>query len=154
MRILLLSLALATTNLLFANRVLTPEQQKDAENTVKAYMASLQQYAQSPMGEKGLELRNDIILMFENLLNTPVYNDLQQSLQKDATNLSCTIEDYLLELGLASDKLNGNIRISYDNIECKPLLDPSYTEGYDDLNALVSGDKTLKRGNREAKVSN
>lgn len=154
MRILLLSLALATTNLLFANRILTPEQQKDAENTVKAYMTSLQQYAQSPMGEKGLELRNDIILMFENLLNTPVYNDLQQSLQKDATNLSCTIEDYLLELGLASDKLDGNIRISYDNIECKPLLEPSYTEGYDDLNALVSVDKTLKIGNREEKVSN
>lgn len=151
MKTLLLSLALVWANVLFANNTLTPEQQKEIENAVKAYMTSLQQYAQSPMGEKGLELRNDIILMFENLMNTPVYNDLQQS--KDATDLSCTIEDYLLELGLASDEQNGDVHISYANIVCKPLLEPSYAEGYDDLNALVSVDKILKIGSREEKVS-
>jgi len=152
MKTLLLSLALVWANVLFANNTLTPEQQKEIENAVKTYITSLQQYAQSPMGEKGLELRNDIILMFENLMNTPVYNDLQQS--KDATtNLSCTIEDYLLELGLASDEQNGDVHIGYDNIVCKPLLEPSYAEGYDDLNALVSVDKILKIGTREEKVS-
>lgn len=154
MRTLFLSLTLVWANLLFANRTLTPEQQKEAEDAVKAYMGTLQQYAQSPMGEKGLELRNDIILMFENLLNTPVYNDLQQNQQKNDTDLSCTIEDYLLELGLTSDKLDGDIHISYDNIKCKPLLEPGYAEGYDDLNALVSVDKTIRIGNRENKVSN
>lgn len=154
MRTLLLSLALVWANCLFASRTLTPDQQKEAEHAVEAYMSALQAYAQSPMGEEGLELRNNIILMFENLLNTPVYNDLQQSPSKDATNLSCTIEDYLLELGLTSDELDGNIHISYDNIVCKPLLEPSYAEGYDDLNALVSVDKTLKIGSREEKISN
>lgn len=153
MRTLFLSLTLVWANLLFANRTLTPEQQKEAEDAVKTYMATLQQYAQSPMGEKGLELRNDIILMFENLLNTPVYNDLQQNRQKDVTDLSCTIDDYLLELGLTSDELDGDIHISYSNIECKPLLEPGYAEGYDDLNALVSVDKTTKMGNHEEKVS-
>lgn len=154
MRTLFLSLALVWANLLYANRTLTPEQQKEAEDAVKTYMNTLQQYAQFPMGEKGLELRNNIILMFENLLNTPVYNDLQQNRQKDATDLSCTIEDYLLELGLTSDELDGDIHISYDNIKCKPLLEPGYAEGYDNLNALVSVDKTLKIGNQENKVSN
>lgn len=154
MRTLLLSLALVWANCLLANRTLSPEQQKEAENAVKAYMTSLQEYAQSPMGERGLELRNDIILMFENLLNTPVYNDLQQSQNKDATNLSCTIEDYLLELGLISDEVNGDIHIGYNNIVCKPLLESSHAEGYDDLNALVSVDKTLKIGSREEKISN
>lgn len=154
MKALLLSLALVWANCLFANKTLTPEQQKEAENAVKAYMTSLQEYALSPMGERGLKLRNDIILMFENLLNTPVYNDLQQSQNKDATNLSCTIEDYLLELGLVSEELDGDIHISYTNVVCKPLLEPSYVEGYDDLNAFVSVDKTLKIGSREEKISN
>lgn len=154
MRTLLLSLTFVWANLVFANRTLTPEQQKEAEDAIKTYMNTLQQYAQSPMGEKGLELRNDIVLMFENLLNTPVYNDLQQNQQKNDTDLSCTIEDYLLELGLTSDKLDGDIHISYNNIKCKPLLEPGYAEGYDDLNALVSVDKTIKMGNQENKVSN
>lgn len=154
MRTLLLSLTFVWANLAFANRTLTPEQQKEAEDAVKTYMNTLQQYAQTPMGEKGLELRNDIILMFENMLETPVYNDLKQNLQKDATNLSCTLEDYLLELGITSDKLDGDIHISYDNIKCKPLLEPGYAERYDDLNALVSVDKTIKIGNQENKVSN
>lgn len=154
MKTLFLLLALGWANLLFANRTLTPEQQKEAEDAVKTYMVTLQQYAQSPMGESGWELRNDIILMFENLLNTPVYNDLQLDQQKDVTNLSCTIEDYLLELGLVSDRLNGDIHISYENIECKPLLEPSYTEGYDDLNAIISVDKTLRIGDREEKIAN
>lgn len=154
MRTLLLSLTFVWANLAFANRTLTPEQQKEAEDAVKTYMNTLQQYAQTPMGEKGLELRNDIILMFEYMLKTPVYNDLKQNLQKDATNLSCTLEDYLLELGITSDKLDGDIHISYDNIKCKPLLEPGYAERYDDLNALVSVDKTIKIGNQENKVSN
>lgn len=154
MRTLLLSLTFVWANLAFANRTLTPEQQKEAEDAVKTYMNTLQQYAQTPMGEKGLELRNDIILMFENMLETLVYNDQKQNLQKDATNLSCTLENYLLELGITSDKLDGDIHISYDNIKCKPLLEPGYAEGYDDLNALVSIDKTIKIGNQENKVSN
>lgn len=154
MRILLLPLMLVWANCLFASRTLTIEQQREAENIVKAYMTSLQEYAQSPMGEKGLELRNDIILMFENMLNTPVYNDLHQSQNKDATNLSCTIEDYLLELGLMSNELDGDIQISYSDVVCKPLLEPSYAEGYDDLNALVSVEKTMRIGSREEKVSN
>lgn len=154
MRILLLPLMLVWANCLFASRTLTIEQQREAENAVKVYMTSLQEYAQSPMGEKGLELRNDIILMFENMLNTPVYNDLHQSQNKDATNLSCTIEDYLLELGLMSNELDGDIQISYSDVVCKPLLEPSYAEGYDDLNALVSVEKIMRIGSREEKVSN
>ena len=150
----LIIIAFIYATVISATETLTLAQQTEAVNAVKSYFSTLQEYAKNPMGEEGLQLRNDIVLMFENILNTPVYNDLALSKNSNATDLSCSIEDYLLELGILSEENAGNIHISYSNINCKTILEPSYTKGYDDKNALISVDKTIKIGNQEETTSN
>ena len=150
----LIIIAFIYATVISATETLTLAQQTEAVNAVKTYFSTLQEYAKNPMGEEGLQLRNDIVLMFENILNTPVYNDLALSKNSNATDLSCSIEDYLLELGILSEENAGNIHISYSNINCKTILEPSYTKGYDDKNALISVDKTIKIGNQEEMLSN
>ena len=150
----LIIIAFIYATVISATETLTLAQQTEAVNAVKSYFSTLQEYARNPMGEEGLQLSNDIVLMFENLTNTPVYNDLIFDKKDNTTDVSCTIEDYLLELGILSEEKEGDIHISYSNINCRTILEPSHAEGYDDMNALVSVDKSITMGNRQEKITN
>lgn len=140
--------------LLHAEQPLTPTQREKAESAVREYFSLLSQYARKPMGAEALNIREEIISMFENMYNGPVYNDLYAL--KELTNLeaSCSIDDYLLSLGALNEKANYNFQITYDSIVCQPLLIPSYAEGYNDLNALVYVQKHIEGGGISERFTN
>lgn len=137
-----------------ANSVLSVEQKAKAESAVKNYFTLLARYAAQPMGAEALDIRNDIVSMFENMYNAPVYNDLLEF--KTITNMeaSCTIDDYLLSFGLLNDKESCTFQISCDSIECQSLQEPSYAQGYNDLNALVYVRKFINGGGISKKITN
>ena len=138
----------------YANSSLTSEQKERAESAVKTYFSLLAEYAKQPMGAEALEIRNDIVLMFENMFEAPVYNDLQALKSKTNLEASCTIDDYLLAFGLLNDQYSYTFEIAYDSIECQPLQIPSFAEGYDDLNALVYVNKHIKGGGISEDIKN
>lgn len=138
----------------YANSSLTSEQKERAESAVKTYFSLLAEYAKQPMGAEALEIRNDIVLMFENMFEAPVYNDLQALKSKTNLEASCTIDDYLLAFGLLNDQYSYTFEITYDSIECQPLQIPSFAEGYDDLNALVYVNKHIKGGGISEDIKN
>ena len=120
----------------YAQQTLTAEQRHRAEEAVKAYLDRLSLYVAQPMGPEALDLRNDITLMFENLLETPVYNDLEKLEEQTGIGVACTLDDYLLAFGnlYSLDKEHYGFRITYDSIVCKPLVEPDYSNK---LNALI-----------------
>ena len=138
----------------YANSSLTSEQKERAESAVKTYFSLLAEYTKQPMGAEALEIRNDIVLMFENMFEAPVYNDLQALKSKTNLGASCTIDDYLLAFGLLNDQDSYTFEITYDSIECQPLQIPSFAEGYDDLNALVYVNKHIKGGGISEDIKN
>lgn len=151
---LLFSYLLMMYSLVGFCQTLSNVQREKAESAVKKYFSLLAQYAEHPMGAEAFETREEIIQMFENLYNAPIYNDLQVLKQKTNLGASCTIDDYLLSFGLLNNTDGSTFRISYDSIICHPLLEPSYAEGYDDLNALVYVSKRIEGGDIAEKLTN
>lgn len=138
----------------FADSSLSLEQRARAESAVKNYFDLLARYAAQPMGAEALDIRNDIVLMFENMYNAPVYNDLLEFKAITDMGASCTIDDYLLSFGLLNDKKSYVFQISCDSIECQPFQEPSYAQGYNDLNALVYVRKFIEGGGVSKKITN
>lgn len=137
-----------------AEQTLTTAQKVKAESSVRNYFDLLSRYAAQPMGADALSIRDDIVLMFENLYNAPVYNDLLALKHKTNLSASCTIDDYLLSFGVLNDADSYTFRITYDSVVCQPLLEPSYADGYDDLNALVYVRKQIEGGGISEHVTN
>lgn len=152
--ILSLTVLLALSSPVRGEQALSDAQVKKAESTVMHYFDLLSRYAAQPMGEEGAELRTEIVLMFENMFETPVYNDL--SSQRDITGLgtSCTIDDYLLSFGVLDAAGLDALRITYDSVTCRPLVEPSYVDGYEGLNALVYVRKRIEGGNVAERLTN
>lgn len=136
------------------SQTLTTMQREKAETAVRRYFSLLSQYAAQPMGTGSLELRDEIVLMFENMYNAPVYNDLLALRDKTNLGASCTIDDYLLSFGVLNDMDASTFRITCDSIVCKPLLEPSYADGYDDMNALVYVVKQIEGGGVSERLTN
>lgn len=122
--------------LLFAQHTLTEEQKQKAENAVKTYFDRLSRYAAQPMSPEALDLRNDIVLMFDNMLETPVYNDLERLETQTGVGIACMLDEYLLSFGslYSHDKEHYSFRITCDSIVCQPLVEPNFNNT---LNALV-----------------
>lgn len=120
----------------FAQQELTEEQKQRAEGAVKAYFDRLSHYVVQPMGSDALDLRNDIVLMFDNMLETPVYNDLEKLEDKTGVGVACMLDEYLLAFGTlySLDKENYGFQITCDSIVCQPLVEPNYNNS---LNAMV-----------------
>lgn len=121
---------------LFAQQKLTVEQKKKAENAVKTYFDHLSRYAAQPMSPEALNLRNDIVEMFENMFETPVYNDLEKLEAQTGVGVACMLDEYLLAFGslYSQDKEHYSFRITCDSIVCQPLVEPSLNNT---LNAMV-----------------
>ena len=122
--------------LLFAQHTLTEEQKQKAENAVKTYFDRLSRYAAQPMSPEALDLRNDIVLMFDNMLETPVYNDLERLETQTGVGIACMLDEYLLSFGslYSHDKEHYSFLITCDSIVCQPLVEPNFNNT---LNALV-----------------
>lgn len=135
-------------------QTLTSTQKEKAESSVRNYFDLLSKYVAQPMGAEALNVRENIILMFENMYNAPVYNDLQALKQKTNLGASCTIDDYLLSVGVLNNTDGYTFKISYDSVVCQPLLEPSYAEGYNELNALVYVRKQIEGKDISEKITN
>ena len=134
-----------------AEQTLSAEQRQRVASTVKTYFERLARYAAEPMGAEAGQISFDISEMFENRLDAPVYNDLVALKDKTGIDASCTISDYLLSFGLLSEKYGYKFRITYDSMECHPLVEPSNDNA---MNALVYVRKYIEGGGVSETLTN